>query len=267
LGKRQLRKKTTTLPVVAAPFVDHFLMELGINYDPRDLIGPTFNGTLTIKEAFLALLSSRERTLILRNDEIRYWFNKYDRRNLGMVGKKEASKVLVGLGVSPRNKGEQEEIEYLMTNADADGNGDYAMEEFRLLFVKVIERVQASQFRSELDLGRDRCSTNDIVKLRRVFYRLDANCSGALDLQEVPHAVQLACKTRELLTQADKDEERKERETIGALVRTRISESDAGKRGWFDFIDFLELIDKVTQDVDGRDIKNVQCVGGELILN
>merc|ERR1719335_107551 len=84
-----------------------------------------------------------------KREEMKTIFDSYDRDCSGDLSMREVSKILLDIGLQPKNKEEQEEIQKMMEEVDEDGSMEINFEEFLLLFQRINEKLKAMQRENE----------------------------------------------------------------------------------------------------------------------
>lgn len=113
-------------------------------------------------------------------------FERYDRDDSGYLNSAELSKLIEDLGLCPKNRQEQDQLAYLMSQVDEDGSGFIDFEEFQSLCQRIDEKLKIFRFEEELEYAMSLgFSETQLRDLRWVFDTLDVDSSQKLDEHEV----------------------------------------------------------------------------------
>merc|ERR1719335_1537711 len=157
-----------------------------------------------------------------KREEMKTIFDSYDRDCSGDLSMREVSKILLDIGLQPKNKEEQEEIQKMMEEVDEDGSMEINFEEFLLLFQRINEKLKAMELAfTEVQLA----------DLRYAFDALDSDGSGTLEVTEIRRALQLMGR------KIDSDK-----------LRAMIELVDDDCSGELDFAEFLMLVRVIEND-------------------
>lgn len=145
---------------------------------------------------YLQLISRlRAKVAAEKRDELQEMFMQYDKDGSGDLSMGEISQILVDLGLQPRTRAEQEEIQLMMEEVDEDGSESCDFEEFCVLFQRISEKLQAmkreAERRKALELN---FTLTDLQELRQSFETLDREGNGVLEISEIRRALQLMRK-------------------------------------------------------------------------
>eukprot|EP00397_Hematodinium_sp_SG-2012_P026232 GEMP01027465.1.p1 GENE.GEMP01027465.1~~GEMP01027465.1.p1 ORF type:complete len:644 (+),score=153.85 GEMP01027465.1:134-2065(+) len=242
--------------VIPEANVDQFLMEIGNNFRPGDIL-PHFDGTLSFAEAYQAMQNARTAFLRGYRENILDLFNAYDADRSNSISRKEVSLLLIDLDLAPSNKEEQEDIDFLLSSADADHNGEYSLEEFITLCGMVTERVNTRLFKAQLDMamavGFDEPT---FVSLRTILYKFeDANC-GYLKTDDACRVIRIARKRMPLYACLKGDA------AADSLVASALKQSKQSG-GIMMFAEFLVLMSRLAKNAIEADIRLEELTASE----
>jgi len=105
-----------------------------------------------------------------QQERLRQIFDHYDTDKSNEIGIKEITRLFSDLGLQPRTRQEQLEIRMILDEADDNGNGTFAFEEFEVVVQRAQERIDRltrldeEKFALELGFSLARCRD-----LRKVF--------------------------------------------------------------------------------------------------
>merc|ERR1711904_695809 len=72
-----------------------------------------------------------------KRDEMKTLFDSYDRDKSGDLSLQEVSRILIDLGLQPKTRDEQDEIQRMMEEVDEDGSMELNFNEFLVLFQRI----------------------------------------------------------------------------------------------------------------------------------
>lgn len=186
----------------------------------------SFADVLALIQRLRAALHSQKR------DEMKTLFDSYDRDRSGDLSLREVSRMLLDLGLQPKNRDEQDEIQKMMAEVDEDGSMELNFEEFLLLFQRINEKLKAMQREKERERAHELSfSEMQLADLRYAFDALDTDGSGLLEVSEIRRALQLMGK-----------------KVSSEKLWDMITEVDDDNSGELDFTEFLQLVKRMDTD-------------------
>lgn len=170
-----------------------------------------------------------------RREELRSYFDSYDRDGSGDLSMAEISKILVDLGLQPRNHEEQENIQLMMEEVDEDGTNSLDFEEFCMLFQKISEKLLMLQRSNErkqgLELG---FSDQELLDFRIAYNSLDEDGDGRLEITEIRRAMNMM-----------------HLRVSPESLRNLVESLDEDGSGELSFVAFLKLVQAIGEGEDG----------------
>ena len=160
-------------------------------------------------------------------------FNQYDRDQSGLLTIKEICQILMDLKIQPRSLSEQEAMAQLIEEADSNGSGTLSVEDLLLLVQRILERIgelnRAELLQKAEALGFTR---KQAQALWETFEALDVSQDGLMDIMEVGQALSLM-----------------KWQMSAAKLERHIMVLDADGNGQLDFVEFLQLMRRMLDDV------------------
>jgi len=150
-------------------------------------------GSLDFRDLHELIEQIRERALKMRRARDLPVFRQYDKDHNGVLCLQEASLFMKDLGLVPRSKEDQDELKWLLEEADADKSGGIDFEEFQYLIQKVTQKLRATQRRRESSIAEYLHYSNEqLSQLREAFFALNHHqylgvhsCRRALELMRI----------------------------------------------------------------------------------
>jgi len=160
-------------------------------------------------------------------------FNQYDRDQSGKLTIKDVCQILVSLDINPRSVLEQENMAQLIEEADTEGSGLLNVNELLLLVQRINERLAELD---RLEILRKAQALNFTTKqantLWETFQELDEQREGCVPVAEVEQAL-LVMRWQIPM----------------ARLSRYVAEIDFDGNGQLDFVEFLNLMRRVLDDV------------------
>merc|ERR1712113_123062 len=116
--------------------------------------------------------------------ELRSSFDHYDKDKSGLLELREVFALISCLGLAPKCREDQCDIQQLLNAIDADGSGEFSFEEFEMLVqrlnwrMKVVERIHERKAAAKLGYQEA-----EVLELREAFFILDQFSQGALGIE------------------------------------------------------------------------------------
>merc|ERR1712113_110885 len=135
---------------------------------------------------FLRVIRFMREMIISGNHyDLQQMFNRLDKGRRGRLAKSNVSTLFGLLGLAPRCREDQAEIQRLLNEVYSDGSGEVGFPEFERLVLRVKERMKAAQrhrvHKAVLELHM---SENEASNYRDLFHKADADGVGALTFEQ-----------------------------------------------------------------------------------
>lgn len=201
--------------------------------------------------AYLQLISRlRSKVAADKRDELQEVFAQYDKDHSGDLSMREVSLILLDLGLQPKTRGEQEEIQHMMEDVDEDGSESCDFEEFCVLFQRISEKLQAMQREAERRKALELNYTlHHLADLRQSFETLDRDGNGVLEIGEIRRALQLLRKR-----------------IPSDTLRELFDEVDVDGSGVLEFQEFLVLMRKIDDNPELQQMSSLSLAGHSTTL-
>jgi len=135
--------------------VSDFLADLGINKRTSEIFVGWMeeNGeqSITLKQSLQLLQVTRKTILMQHKGNIARLFRKYDKDRSNSLVMSEVTALLGDCNICPRTKEEQAEINILLCSADKDCTGLFSLDEFGLMFVMCLEKMESYKYRASTE--------------------------------------------------------------------------------------------------------------------
>merc|ERR1719359_2745287 len=201
--------------------------------------------------SYLHLISRlRAKVAADKRDELQEVFAQYDKDQSGDLSMREVSSILLDLGLQPRTRAEQEEIQLMMEEVDEDGSESCDFEEFCVLFQRISEKLQAMQREAERRKALELNFTlHHIADLRQSFETLDRDGNGVLEIGEIRRALQLLRKR-----------------IPSDTLRELFDEVDVDGSGVLEFTEFLVLMRMIEDNPELKELNSLSLAGQSTTL-
>mmetsp|Transcript_105296 Transcript_105296/g.298024 ORF Transcript_105296/g.298024 Transcript_105296/m.298024 type:complete len:750 (+) Transcript_105296:1-2250(+) len=116
--------------------------------------------------------------------ERRRLFERFDRDRSGLLDLREVFALVGCMGLSPKCREDQCDMQQLLACVDADGSGEFDFEEFEVLVQRLDWRIKVLQRIHERDVAvKLGFQETEVLVLREAFFVLDSSSQGALGIE------------------------------------------------------------------------------------
>jgi len=169
--------------------LEHGLVPLDINQRSRveevvqQALQASGSDCLTFSQFLKLIRQIRDSTKRVDNERLRKYFSECDKDGNGLLTFAEAATMFDKLGLLPYCQEDQDEMKNVLLKVDEDSSGDLDFHEFEVLVQEITEMLRSNMRRRENAAGMQLgFSTQQMAELREVFFYLDTNGNGELDI-------------------------------------------------------------------------------------
>merc|ERR1712113_1090424 len=136
---------------------------------------------------FLRVIRFMREMIISGNHyDLQQMFNRLDKGRRGRLAKSNVSTLFGLLGLAPRCREDQAEIQRLLNEVYSDGSGEVGFPEFERLVLRVKERMKAAgRHRLQKTLTELHIPECDATHFHDLFHMVDTEGVGSIDLKQV----------------------------------------------------------------------------------
>jgi len=181
---------------------------------------------LTFSQFLKLIRQIRDSTKRVDNERLRKYFSECDKDGNGLLTFAEAATMFDKLGLLPYCQEDQDEMKNVLLKVDEDSSGDLDFHEFEVLVQEITEMLRSNMRRRENAAGMQLgFSTQQMAELREVFFYLDTNGNGELDIAN--------CRKMLTLLRIDMCSE---------VLQEHFQDADRSRNGRIDMEGFLHFV-------------------------